>query len=327
MSHDLRLTIATIDYDHVRDFRTGAIRAVGIDHIWLMMGLRDIFARFIANREWDVTELSFAKFVSLATEPESDVLGIPVFLSRSFRFNSFYINKKRGIKTPQDLRGKRIGVPEWAQTAAVYSRGWLQHDIGIPLSEIDWVQAGTNEAGRAEKVERDVPAGIRLTRIRDKTLSDMVVSGEIDCAMCADTPDSFGGNPNIVRLVPNHREFDRDFYTRTGIYPIMHVVAIRKAIYDEYPWVSRNLYDAFETSKQASLKRLQRGLNYPVPWQAEHMDEISATFGTDPCPYGIDKNRKTIETFLQYTFEQGIAHRHAKPEEIFAGRMVFATQR
>src|SRR5215510_15288565 len=185
------LTIATTDYDHFRDFRLGLVRAEGVDANWLTLGHHEIFSRFTFNREWDVSELSFAKFMAQVTRNDSDITGLPVYPSRLFRFASFYVNRKAGIKTAKDLRGKRIGVPEWAHTAAVYMRGWLMHEEGLSLSDIDWVQAGTNEAGRIEKVELSLPVGVRLTRIPEKTLSGMIASGELDCVIIARPPNSF----------------------------------------------------------------------------------------------------------------------------------------
>src|SRR5574340_1205610 len=175
----VKLTIATTDYDHFRDFRLGLVRAEGIDATWLTLGHHEIFSRFTFNREWDVSELSFAKFMAQVTRADSDVVGLPVYASRMFRFASFYVNSRKGIKDAKDLRGKRVGVPEWAHTAAVWMRGWLMHEGGVALSDIDWVQAGTNEAGRIEKVELNLPKGVRLTAALEKTLSAMIASGEL----------------------------------------------------------------------------------------------------------------------------------------------------
>ena len=152
------------------------------------MGHHEIFSRFTFNREWDVSELSFAKFAAQVTRANSDIIGLPVYASRLFRFASFYVNRNKGIKTAKDLKGKRIGVPEWAHTAAVYMRGWLMHEGGVPLADIDWVQAGTNEAGRIEKVELSLPKGVTLTPMPDKTLSGMIASGEIDAVIIARPP-------------------------------------------------------------------------------------------------------------------------------------------
>ena len=326
MSDRIRLKVATWDYDHIRDFRSGSVRAEGIDiSPWLIMDFHEIFARFLANQEWDVTELSFAKFVAEATRPDAEIIGLPVFLRRAFRFGYIFVNRTKGIREPRDLRGKRIGIPEWAQTATVYMRGWLQDDVGIPLTEVDWVQAGTDEVGRPELVEMDLPAGVRLTRVTDKTLSEMLEDGELDCAMAATPPKAFGRNPDVVRLFPDTRQMEESYYAARRVYPIMHIVAMRKALLRDDPWIARNLYNAFEESKQRSLARIRRGLDYPIPWLADHAALVARTFGGDFFPYGIEENRTTLELFLRYAHEQGIVPRKVEPEELFPqGIMVAA---
>src|SRR4051812_30419313 len=219
---NVHVTIATWDYDHVRDLRIGEVNPVGIDVTYLNLNMHEVFSRFLANREWDVSELSFAKFIAEATGPDPDLVALPVFLRREFRYGIVYVNRNR-IRTPDDLRGKRVGVPEWAQTACVYMRGALQHDFGVPFTDIEWLQAGINEAGRAEKVDMELPEGVRLTPVADKSLSDMLCSGEIDAAMCATVPECFGKHPDVVRLWPEYADMGDAFYARTGIYPIMHV--------------------------------------------------------------------------------------------------------
>lgn len=322
----LNLTVATDDYDHFRDFRLGLVKAEGIETTWLTMDIHEVFARFAANREWDVSELSFAKFVAQATEDDPDIVGLPVFASRMFRMSSFYINKKSGIKTAADLRGKKIGLPEWAQTAAVYTRGWLQHEVGVPLTEIDWYQAGTEQAGRTEKVELNLPKGLRLTRMPDKTLSAMIASGELDAVMIARPPSCFvKKHPDVVRLFPDFQAEEMRQFERTKVYPIMHIIALKRSVLKEHPWVARNLFNAFEESKNRSVQRLtdMAVSRYPIPWLADTVEKLQAKYGKDLYPYGIEENRPTLETFLQYAYEQGIARRHTKPEEIFpAGIMV-----
>jgi 4,5-dihydroxyphthalate decarboxylase len=316
----LHLTIATEDYDHFRDFRTGAVQAEGIEHTWLMPELHEIFARFTFNREWDVSELSFAKFSTQVTRKDADILALPVVASRHFRFSAFYVNKKSGIKAAKDLKGKKIGSPEWAHTAAVYMRGWLNDEHGVALKDVDWYQAGTDEAGRAEKVELNLPKGVNLTRRDDTTLSDMLLKGEIDCALVARPPSCFmKGHPDIERLFPDYLDMEEKYYTRTKVWPIMHVIAIKKAILDAHPWVAGSLYNAFLRSKNRSLRRLyEPGVSrYPLPWLTTYAQRMRKMFGGDPFPFGIEENRPTFEQFLRYTHEQGIAHRHAKVEEIF----------
>jgi 4,5-dihydroxyphthalate decarboxylase len=321
----LKLTIATEDYDHFRDFRLGTVRAEGIEPIWLMPELHEIFARFTFNREWDVSELSFAKFSTQVTRPNPDIIALPVVCSRHFRFSAFYVNRNSKIASPADLKGKKVGSPEWAHTAAVYMRGWLNDEAGVKLQDIHWVQAGTNEAGRTEKVELSLPKGVTLTRIEDKCLSDMLARGEIDCALVARPPDCFvRRHPDVARLFPDYQEIEEKYYARTKVWPIMHVIAMKRQILDAYPWVAGSLYNAFLASKNRSIERLteQSVSRYPLPWLVAYARRMRDMFGGDPFPFGIESNRPTIEHFLRYVHEQGIAHRHAKVEEIFPKGMM-----
>jgi 4,5-dihydroxyphthalate decarboxylase len=321
----LKLTIATEDYDHFRDFRLGTVQAEGIEPIWLMPELHEIFARFTFNREWDVSELSFAKFSTQVTRPNPDIIALPVVCSRHFRFSAFYVNRNSKIASPADLKGKKVGSPEWAHTAAVYMRGWLADEAGVKLEDIHWVQAGTNEAGRTEKVELSLPKGVKLTRIEDKCLSDMLARGEIDCALVARPPDCFvRRHPDVVRLFPDYQEIEEKYYARTKVWPIMHVIAMKRQILDAYPWVAGSLYNAFLASKNRSIERLteQSVSRYPLPWLVAYARRMRDMFDGDPFPFGIEPNRPTIEHFLRYVHEQGIAHRHAKVEEIFPKGMM-----
>jgi len=321
----LHLTIATEDYDHFRDFREGAVQAEGIEHTWLMPELHEIFARFTFNREWDVSELSFAKFSTQVTRKDADIIALPIVCSRHFRFSAFYVNKNSKIKTPEDLKGKSIGSPEWAHTAAVYMRGWLNDEHGVKLTDVHWYQAGTNEAGRTEKVELSLPKGVKLTRRDDATLSDMLAKGEIDCALVARPPDCFvKGHPDVVRLFPDFLDMEEKYYARTKVWPIMHVIAIKRSILDQYPWVAGSLYNAFNLSKNRAHARMfeQSVSRYPLPWLTTYARRMRDMFGGDPFPFGIEENRPTFEQFLRYVHEQGIAHRHAKVEEIFPKGMM-----
>src|SRR5215468_8118211 len=199
-------------------------------------------------------------------------------------------------------------------------RGWLNDEHGVKLQDVHWYQAGANEAGRIEKVELSLPAGVKLTRVSDKSLSEMIASGEIDCALIARPPNSFlQGHPDVVRLFPDYLEMEEAYYRRTRVWPIMHIIAIQKRVLDANPWIARNLYNAFLESKRRSLERLfdPAVSRYPLPWLATYARRVREQFGGDPFPFGIEANRPTLTQFLQYTFDQGIAHRLVKPEEIF----------
>ncbi len=321
------LTIAMSDYDHMRDFRIGEVRAEGIDPTFLTMEIHEVFSRFTYNREWDVSELSFAKFIAQVTRESPDIIGLPVWTSRQFRFSSFYYNVKSGIRTAKDLAGRRVAVPEWAQTAAVYTRGWLQHSAGVDLASIDWVQAGTEQPGREEKVELYLPKGLRLTRVTDKSISEMLASGEIDAALVAREPRVFTRkHPDVRRLFPDYRAMEEKYFDETGIFPIMHIVAMRKEILKDNPWIARNLLMAFEQSKNNAIDRfLEISVSrYCLPWAVDHAEQMKKKFGGDFFPFGLEPNRKTLEAFCQYAHEQGITRVRATPEDLFPKGLDFS---
>jgi 4,5-dihydroxyphthalate decarboxylase len=316
----LPLTIATTDYDHFRDIRTGAVKAEGIDLNWMLMGHHECFARMTANREFDLSEMSFAKFATQVTRKDSDLIGLPVICSRLFRFSSFYVNRKSGIEKIEDLRGKTVGSPEWAHSAAVWMRGWMMNDMGIPLQDIRWVQAGANSPGREEKVELNLPDGVEIMRVKDKSLSEMLASGELDCAIIARPPTCFlEGHPDIVRLFPDFMGMEEEQYQKTQVWPIMHIIAMKRSVHDAQPWVARNLFNAFEESKRRSVERLLDPAvsRYPLAWLPQYARKMQSIFGKDTFPFGIEPNRKTWEMMGLYTFQQGIAHRQFTPDEIF----------
>jgi 4,5-dihydroxyphthalate decarboxylase len=300
----LPLTLAISPYDHVRD-----LRAQGIDLTVLELAIEEIFYRFTRFREWDVSEMSFAKVVSALSQPAPDIVAIPVFPSRVFRHSAIYSK----LKDPKELQGKRVGIPEWAQTAGIYVRGLLQHEYGVDLARIDWVQAGVREPGRVEKVALKLPPGVRITPAPDKTLAAMLASGELDAVISARDP---GG----ARLFPNYLDVEEAYFRKTRIFPIMHVVVLRREVYERDRWIAMNLFKAFEEAKHASQARITEiGLSHvPMPWLAEHARRWREIAGGDSWPYGIEGNRPTLEAFLQYAHEQGVATRRLRAEELFA---------
>ena len=308
----LRLTIATTDYDHFRDFRLGTVQAEGIDTVWSMLGHHEIFARMTFNREWDASELSFAKFCAQVTRKDSDLIGLPVVCSRLFRFSSFYVNKKSKIRTAKDLKGKKIGSPEWAHTAAVYMRGWMHNECGVKLQDVHWFQAGANDAGRIEKVELSLPAGVQLTRVSDKSLSEMLASGEIAAAIGVEID-----SPDVKPLIADPLEAGLAALKSRGHYPINHTVVIKDDLIAARPGLAADVFDAFARSKALYLEKLKAG-------QIEKMTEtdkmhlrVMETLA-DPLPYHIEPNRKTLETLVGHAFAQGIITKKYAVEELFA---------
>jgi len=316
----LHLTLAVTDYDHVRDLVNGAVTADGIVLTGFVLPVEEIFFRFIKNREWDVSEMSFGKFIGFAGQGNSPFVGIPVFPSRVFRHSAFYVRADRDIRLPKDLEGKTVGIPEWAQTAGIYARGFLSETAGVDLTEIRWVQAGMNEAGREEKVEFKLPPGMQYSQRRDTSISAMLLSGEIDAAISARVPDAFAkGGGKIVRLYPEFRGEEMRYYEATGIFPIMHVIAMRHAVFERYPWVAMNLLKAFEQAKQRSLERINdlTASRIPVPWAASIAGEWSKNFGADPFPYGLEANRKTLDAYCRFAHDQGVTATRLTPDDLF----------
>ncbi len=316
----VHVTLAMSDYDHVRDFTQGKVEAEGLDITFLDLTVEETFHRFTNYREWDISEMSMGKYVSFVSQGDDSLTAIPVFPSRIFRQSSIFVRADGGLERPEDLAGKRVGLPEWAQTAAIYTRGYLVHQVGIPLADIDWVQAGVNQSGRDEKVELRLPEGVRLTPVADRSLNDMLLAGDIDAVMTAHPPTSFlGGDPTVVRLIENYREVEEAYYRETGIFPIMHTIAIRRAVFEAHPWIAMNVFKAFDEAKRRSLERVSAvtAPRVPIPWCFESVARAKALFGEDYWPYGIEPNRVTLEAFLRFAHEQGVCHREVAVEELF----------
>ncbi len=314
------LTLAISDYDHVRELTSGAIEPEGIELTCLTLTIEEIFYRFLSFREWDVSELSMAKYVALTSQGDASLAAIPVFPSRIFRHSAIYVRRDGGLRQPTDLAGRRVGVPEWAQTAGIYARGALMHQYGVRLEDIDWYQAGVNQPGREEKVDLKLPPGVRLTPVPDRTLDQMLLAGELAAIITAHPPTSFKArHPDIAQLFPDVIAVEAAYWRATGIFPIMHVVAIRRDVLAAHPWVAMNLYRAFEEAKRRSMARALdwSAPRFPVPWVSEHAARARALFGEDYWPYGVDANRPTLEAFLRFASEQGVAHRPLGVDELF----------
>ncbi|UCH74800.1 MAG: hypothetical protein JSU82_02805 [Rhodospirillales bacterium] len=317
---DLPLTIAVSDYDHVRDFATGRVRAEGIDANVLTLSIEQIFSRFVKFREWHVSEISAAKYVALRSRGDDSLSAIPVFPSRAFRHSCIYVRGDSKIKAPADLAGGRVGYPEWAQTAGIYARALLTHEYGIPLSAIDWVQAGVAEPGRREKVALDLPEGVRVTPTPDRSLDEMLLSGDLDAVITSHPLPSFlADDGRVVRLFADYRDVEQEYWQRTGIFPIMHFVVIRQDVLQTNPWVAVNLQQAFEEAKRRSVARMRdpQASRFPMAWTTHCAEMAIHLFGTDPFPYGVESNRVTLESFLRYAGEQGLCKQPVTVEELF----------
>ena len=320
MSDKLSLTMALSDYDHTRDLTSGRVPVEGISLTALDFQVEEIFYRSLKFHEFDVCELSFGKYISLISQGDTTFSAIPVFPSRMFRHSSGYVLRDGPIKTVEDLRGKKVGLPEWAQTAAIYSRAFLEQQYGLKLTDIHWVQAGANEAGREEKVELRLPAGVTVERPRGKSLNEMLLSGEIAAVFSAHPPAAFeAGDPRVVRLLKDYQSVEQAYFEATRVFPIMHVLAIKRPILERNPWVARNLFQAFEAAKERSLARAAEATasRFPIPWSFYYFERAQELFGKDPFPYGVEPNRVTLDAFATFAHAQGVAHRRVDLAEPF----------
>lgn len=316
----LPLTMAMSGYDHVRDLASGEVRVEGVDLTVLTLPIEEVFFRFLHYREWHVSELSMAKYVALRASGDTSLVAIPVFPSRVCRHSSVFV-RRGGPTSPKELAGGRVGVPEWAQTAAVYTRALLQYEWGVPLQDVRWFQAGVNNPGRAEKVALHLPDGISLTPVPDRSLEDMLLAGDLDAVFSAHPPESFErGDGEIVRMFPDYQPLEREHVARTGVFPIMHICVIRADVLESAPWVAANLLTALEEAKRRSIARLSEmtASRVPLPWVPNLVEDMRRLLGPDPWPYGIEANRVTLEAFTRWAHEQGVAARRLEPEELFA---------
>lgn len=317
---DIHLTMGFNDYDHVRDLSTGRVKAEGIDLTCLQMRVEETFQRFLQHREWDVSELSFAMASAAIDRGEAPFVLIPVFPSRVFRLSAIYVRADGAVAKPEDLAGKRVGMPQWTQTATVYIRGWLSDTVGVPLTEIAWFQMGAQTGGRIEAAAIHPPAGVSVTDIAGGSLAEMLIAGELDAILSAAPPRLFlEGDGRIVRLFPDFQAAEEQYFGQTGIFPIMHTVALRRSSYEANRWIARNLYKAFDEAKNRCMTSAleMTASRFPFAWCYESAEQARDLFGDDFFPYGIEPNRTTLEAFLQYTHEQGLAHRLVKVEELF----------
>jgi 4,5-dihydroxyphthalate decarboxylase len=323
----LFLTVACGEYDRTHALQTGAVEAEGIRLNYVPLEAEEIFWRMGHHLEFDASEMSLSNHITAISRGNSPFVAIPVFPSRFFRHSCVFINTDSGIKGPADFKGKKVGAPEYSITAAVWTRGFLNDDYGVKTADMRWFVGGQEDPGRKERVKLTLPSEIKLDSIPDdKTLNGMLESGEIDGLISARAPSCFlKGSPKVKRLFPNYKEVEIDYYKRTNIFPIMHVLVIRKEIYDKNPWVARSLYKAFYDAKELAIKKLNfptNTLSCTLPWLPWEREQLREIFGPDWWPYGIEANRHVLEHLVRYMGEQGLLVRPVKVEEMFAPNVV-----
>lgn len=310
------------DYDIVRPLKDGAVRAEGLNINFITINRPpEVHWRMGMHQEFDAAEMSFGSFVAGKARDDYPFIGIPAFVYRKFRHSCAYVNVNAGINKPEDLIGRRVGIPEWQMTATVWLRGFLQDDYGVKTRAIHWLTGGLESSERKEKVALKLPAEIKIENIPPgKNLSDMLVAGEIDALLTAQVPAPYVKRaPQIRRLFADTRAVETDHFRRTGIFPIMHVMVLRQELFQRHPWIAQSLYKALLDAKQQCIEAVFRNdaIHSVIPWAANHAEDVRQLMGNDFWPYGVDGNRKTLETFLRYGAEQGLTDRQLKVEELF----------
>ncbi|MDP6559446.1 MAG: ABC transporter substrate-binding protein [Candidatus Binatia bacterium] len=318
---DIHLTLACEDYDRTRPMKEGRVKPEGIDLNYLALPVEEIFWRMLHFEEFDVAEMSMGAFHVDAARGRRPFVAIPVFPSRTFRHRCIFVNVDSGIKRPQDFKGKRVGVPEYTMTASVWLRGMLQHDFGVAPQEVTWIQGGVEQPGRKDRVEFESPPGVRVETVQDRTLNDMLETGAIDALMTARMPACFvQGSPRVGRLFDDFKSAEMDYFSRTGIFPIMHVMVIRREVYRKYPWIAQSLYKAFCEAKDICLGQIYdtNVLRTSLPWTLSEYEEVRKLMSEDFWPYGFEANLSVLETFHSYLLEQGMIKEPLELEQLYA---------
>lgn len=325
---DLNLHMATGPYDRIEALRYGAVKPEGITLEYeTRIPVHSIFVGMAEREEFDVSEMSLALYTTkrsraLAGGEAFPFVAIPVFPSRVFRHGNFFVNRKTGIRTPGDLEGKRIGIQEYRQTAGVWMRGILRDEYGVDTDTIQWVEGGVDVPRKASASDVRPDRDIAISElVQHDTLSDALSGGEIDAVMAARVPESARTDEDVVRLIPDFRTVEQDWFQRTGIFPIMHTVVIREALYRDNPWMAQSLFAALEASKAKAQEQMRYtgAMMYMTPWMFDDIEEMDRVFGgEDPWPYGLESNRAHLETFMGHLVTEGFLPAPTALEQLFA---------
>lgn len=317
----LPMTFACGLYDRMLALQTGEIKPEGIDLNFLVMdNPREIFDRMSNRLEFDACEMSSSELISRFAANKLPFVAIPVFASRVFRHGFITVNRNH-IKKPKDLEGKRVGVPLYTQTAALFIRGLMQHDLGIDLSTIEWIEGSVNEPGSYGNPS--VMPLLKKTNLKPnksgKSLSDLLAAGEIQGLIGSNMPNALKTSPDVVRLIPDYRAQEKDYYKRTKIFPIMHTIVIRRDLYEKNPFVATSLYNALCAAKDLAWEKIRYSgtLRYMLPWLPDDVKEIDDVFGGDCWHYGVEPNRPTLEALVTYMVEQGLIPEQIPIEKLF----------
>ena len=311
---NLTLTLACMPWDHVLPLFKGRVSTQGLDIIVVALNRpADIFWRMLRFEEFDASEMSLSSYLR-AKEAGKPFIAIPVFTSRKFRHSFVFVNKESGIERPEDLAGKRMGVPEYQLTAALWIRGFLKDDYGLDPRQLNWFYE------REERTPFSPPPGLSITKIpTGKSLEAMLVHREIDALITALPSQEILSSDRVRRLFPDFKKVEMDYFNRTEIFPIMHTVILRQDLYNRHPWVANRLMDAFDEAKRIYLEqRNLEALHSSLVWIEAYLHEEACVFGKDPFPNGLAANQRAIETLIRYSFEQGLIKEPLPVEKLFA---------
>lgn len=318
----LQVSLAAGDYDRTRAIFDGRARIEGCEVVAVQLEPEEAFHRAFKYQDFDISEISMSSYTMTTARGDSHYIAIPAFVSRLFRHSGIYIRADRGINCAQDLKGKTIGLPEYQITANVWIRGILQDEYGVKPSDIKWRRGGVEDAGRDERAPIKLPPDIDLADIpTHRTLSDMLALGELDGLISARAPSCYlNGAPNVDRLFPDYPKVEEDYFRRTGIFPIMHCIGIRRSLAEKHPWLATSVYKAFLQAKEHCMKELgQIGhLATSQPWSVAENDRLKKIMGADYWSYGVEPNRHVLETLVRYSFEQGLSVRKLDVDEMFS---------
>jgi 4,5-dihydroxyphthalate decarboxylase len=318
----LRLSLACWNYDRTRALMDGSVVPEGIELNYLNLPVEETFFRMLRHREFDVAELSLSSYLMGLSKAEKPFVAIPVFPSCAFRHSGIFVNADSAIHEPADLIGKRVGTPEYQMTAAVWIRGILAEHHGVPIDAMTYYTGGAEQPGRVEKVKLELPENIKIERIgATQTLSNMLLNGEIDAMYSARTPSAFlRGGGKVRRLFADHGQVERAYFRKTGIFPIMHVIVIRREVYEANRWIAQSLYKAFVESQRRTYEDLNETvvLKSMLPWLSAQVEQTRAEMGDDFWPYGIERTQHTLATLLRYSVEQGLSKSLIEPQALFA---------
>ena len=318
----LKLSFGCWNYDRTRALMDGSVVPDGIDLNYLDMPVEETFFRMLRHQEFDVAELSLSSYTVSMFNPARPFVAIPVFPSRFFRHSCIYINAASGIHEAKDLFGKRVGNPEYQMTAPVWIRGILSDHYGVPVDSVSYFTGGEEQPGRSEKIRLDLPANIKVQAIGpQQTLAQMLLDGEIDALYTARMPSTFlNGGGRVKRLFEDYEQVERSYFRQTGLFPIMHTIAMRRDAYEANRWIAQSLMKALKEAQRRSYADLYEtaALKTMLPWLTSHVEQVKREMGEDFWPYGFEKNEATLRTFLRYHFEQGLSKRLLEPRELFA---------